>query len=121
MPKPDIYLSVIVPAYNEAGRIEKTLRRFNEYFATQAYTYEILVVSDGSKDGTSEIVDRMIKEIKNMRLIDRKQNSGKGYTVREGMLAAYGRIRLFADADNATDISHFDKMRPFFDKGFDAV
>src|SRR3989344_606569 len=77
MPKPDIYFSVIVPAYNEAGRIEKTLRRFNEYFATQAYTYEILVVSDGSKDGTSEIVDRMIKEIKNMRLIDRKPNEDK--------------------------------------------
>ena len=77
MPKPDIYLSVIVPAYNEAGRIEKTLRRFNEYFAKQTYTYEILVVNDGSKDGTSEIVDKMIGEIRNMRMIDRKQNKGK--------------------------------------------
>ena len=121
MPKPDIYLSVIVPAYNEAGRIEKTLRRFNEYFAVQPYTYEILVVSDGSKDGTPEIVDRMIKEIKNMRLIDRKENKGKGYTVREGMLAAYGKIRLFTDADNATDISHFEKMRPYFDKNYEVV
>ncbi|KKT39892.1 hypothetical protein A2W54_01555 [Candidatus Giovannonibacteria bacterium RIFCSPHIGHO2_02_43_13] len=121
MPKPDIYLSVIVPAYNEAGRIEKTLRRFNEYFAKQTYTYEILVVNDGSKDGTSEIVDKMIGEIRNMRMIDRKQNKGKGYTVREGMLASYGRIRLFTDADNATDISHFEKMRPYFDKNFEVV
>jgi len=46
---------------------------------------------------------------------------GKGYTVREGMLAAYGRIRLFADADNATDISHFEAMRAFFDKGYEVV
>lgn len=121
MPKPDIYLSVIVPAYNESKRIDKTLRRFQEYFSTQAYTYEIVVVNDGSRDGTAEIVNRMTGEIKNLRLIDRKENKGKGYTVRQGMLGAYGKIRLFADADNATDISHFEKMRMFFDKGYELV
>ncbi len=63
----------------------------------------------------------MAQEIKNLRVIDRKENHGKGYTVKEGMLAANGKIRLFADADNATDISHFEKMRPLFDKGFDVV
>ncbi|KKT57158.1 MAG: Glycosyl transferase family protein [Candidatus Giovannonibacteria bacterium GW2011_GWC2_44_9] len=121
MPKPDIYLSVIVPAYNEAEKLPKTLRRFQEYFLAQAYSYEILVVNDGSRDRTPEIINEMTGEIKNLRFIDRKKNMGKGYTVREGMLTAYGRVRLFADADNATDISHFDKMRPLFDKGFDAV
>ncbi|MDP3934889.1 MAG: glycosyltransferase family 2 protein [Candidatus Giovannonibacteria bacterium] len=121
MPKPDIYLSVIIPAYNEAERLPKTLRRFQEYFATQAHSYEILVVSDGSRDGTAEVAEKMAGEIKNLRVIGRKKNMGKGYSVREGMLAAYGRIRLFADADNATDISHFDKMRPFFDGGYDVV
>ncbi|MBI2021202.1 glycosyltransferase family 2 protein [Candidatus Giovannonibacteria bacterium] len=118
---PDIYLSVIVPAYNESARIPKTLRRFHEYLSSQPYSYEILVVNDGSRDGTGEIVERMKGEIKNLRLIDRKENKGKGYTVREGMLNAYGKIRLFADADNATDIAHFDKMRLFFDKGYEVV
>ena len=121
MPKPDIYLSIIVPAYNEAERIPKTLRRFHEYFANQPFNYEILVVNDGSKDRTAEVVGAMASEIKNLRFIDRKKNMGKGYAVREGMLEAYGKIRLFADADNATDISHFEKMRPMFDHGSDVV
>src|SRR3989344_7404293 len=121
MPKPDIYLSVIIPAYNEAERLPKTLRRFQEYFAVQAYSYEILVVNDGSRDDTGVFAKKMMGEIKNLRLIDRGRNMGKGYSVREGMLAAYGKIRLFADADNATDISHFDKMRAFFDSGYDVV
>lgn len=121
MPKLDIYLSVIIPAYNEAERIPKTLRRFQEYFSNQSYSYEILVVNDGAKDGTADVVGSMEEEIKNLKLIDRKKNMGKGFTVREGMLIAYGKIRLFADADNATDISHFEAMRPLFDKGYDVV
>jgi len=121
MPKPDVYLSVIVPAYNEADRLPKTLRRFQEYFSAQPYSYEILVVSDGSRDGTVEAAEKLAGEIKNLRVIGREKNMGKGYTVKEGMLAAYGRIRLFADADNATDISHFEKMRLLFDRGFDAA
>lgn len=121
MPKPDVYLSVIVPAYNEAEKLPKTLRRFQEYFSAEPYNYEIIVVNDGARDNTADVVRNMERDIKNLRFIDRKKNMGKGYAVREGMLAAYGRIRLFADADNATDISHFDKMRPFFDKGYDVV
>ena len=121
MPKLDVYLSVIIPAYNEAERLPKTLRRFQEYFSAQPYSYEILVVSDGSRDGTVEAAEKLAGEIKNLRVIGREKNMGKGYTVKEGMLAAYGRIRLFADADNATDISHFEKMRLLFDRGFDAA
>ena len=121
MPKQDIYLSVIVPAYNEAERLPKTLRRFQEYFSKQSYPYEILAVNDGSKDGTADVVSSMEKEIRNLTLVDRKRNMGKGYSVREGMLKAQGKIRLFADADNATDISHFDRMRQFFDKGYEVV
>ena len=121
MPNNDVYLSVIVPAYNEAERLPKTLRRFQEYLSKQAYPYEIVVVNDGSKDNTADVARSMGKEIKNLRFIDRKKNCGKGYTVMEGMLAAKGKIRLFADADNATDVSHFEKMRPFFDKNYEVV
>src|SRR3989338_5385851 len=104
MPKPDIYLSVIVPAYNEAEKLPKTLKRFQEYLFQQAYSYEIIVVHDGARDNTAAVVRNMERDIKNLRFLDRKKNMGKGYTVREGMRAAYGRIRLFADAENATDI-----------------
>ncbi len=121
MPQLDVYLSVIVPAYNEAERIAKTLLRFNEYLSPQPYNYEILVVNDGSTDKTAEVVEDLKGQIKNIDFFDRKENCGKGFTVREGMLKAHGKIRLFADADNATDISHFEKMRPFFDQGYDIV
>jgi len=121
MTEPDIYLSVIVPAYNEGARLPKTLRRFEEYFSSKPFSYEILIAADGPRDNTIEIAKKMASEIKNLRILDRRKNYGKGYTVREGMLAAKGKIRLFADADNSTDIAHFDMMRPLFDKGYDVV
>ena len=121
MPKDDIYLSVVVPAYNEEHRIAKTLGRLSEYFSSQPYTYEIIVVIDGAKDKTGAVVQGLVPRIKNLRLIDRKENRGKGYSVKEGMLAAQGRICLFTDADNSTDIAYFEKMRPLFDKGYEVV
>jgi glycosyltransferase involved in cell wall biosynthesis len=117
----DIYLSVIIPAYNEAERIMKTLRRFQEYFSGKPFSYEIIVVLDGPRDNTREVLKNIEGTIRNLKVVERRANRGKGYTVREGMLKAEGRVRLFADADNSTDISHFDKMRPLFDKGYDVV
>src|SRR3989344_1196253 len=99
MSQPDIYLSVIVPAYNEEERIQKTLRRFQEYFSTQPYNYEILVINDGSKDRTAEIAEELKMEVKNLQVYDRKTNKGKGFSVREGILKSRGRIRLFDDAE----------------------
>jgi len=121
MQNKDKYLSVVVPAYNEEQRIEKTLLAINDYLIRQPYSWEILVVSDGSRDQTVAKVSSLDAKIKNLRLIAREKNKGKGYTVREGMLASHGRIRLFTDADNSTDISHFEKMRPLFDRGYDVV
>ena len=121
MAEPDIYLSIIIPSYNEAEKLPKTLNRIQEYMENKPFTYEIIVAADGPRDNTIEIAKKMSSEIKNLRVIDRRQNHGKGYTVREGMLAAKGKIRLFMDADNATDVGHFDLMRPLFDKGYDIV
>ncbi len=115
------YLSVIIPAYNEEERITKTLDKISSFLKTQPYSYEILVVCDGSKDKTADVVRDLKLSIPNLNLIDRKKNMGKGYTVKEGILAAKGKVRLFTDADNSTDISYFEKMRPFFDKGYDVV
>ena len=76
---------------------------------------------DGVTDGTLAKAEEFSKGKEGFRIIDRKENRGKGYTVREGMLEARGAVRLFADADNSTDIAHFDKMKPLFDKGEDIV
>ena len=119
--KQDIYLSVIIPAYNESKRIGKTLETITEYLKKQPYSYELVIVNDGSKDNTSEVVNGLKETIPNVNFIDRKENKGKGYTVKEGLQKANGRIRLFTDADNSTDISHFEKMRPLFDQGHDVV
>lgn len=111
------YLSVIIPAYNEEKRIGKTLEAVYHYLTAQDFTWEILIVLDGSKDNTPEVVQRFAEGKKGIRWIDRRENRGKGYTLRQGMLAARGEIRLFTDADNSTDIKHFDLMRPHFQTG----
>lgn len=115
------YLSVIVPAYNEAARIGGTLEKINTTLASTPFSWEIIVVADGPTDQTADVVKQLASKIPNLRLIDRKENRGKGYTVREGMLSATGKIRLFTDADNSTDSSHFMKMRPLFDQGYEVV
>ncbi|MET0644589.1 MAG: dolichyl-phosphate beta-glucosyltransferase [Candidatus Binatia bacterium] len=116
-----VYLSVIIPAYNEAQRLPKTLRRLQEYLAGLSLTYEILVVMDGCSDNTLEVVQGMTRDIRNLQIVDRAVNRGKGHTVKEGMLKASGRVRLFTDADNSTDIAHFEKMIPLFKEGYDLV
>lgn len=115
------YLSVIIPAYNEEKRIETTLDAIHRYLTAQSFTWEMLIVLDGPKDDTLSVVRAFAQDKKNIRWIDRRQNRGKGYSVREGMLATRGQIRLFTDADNSTDITHFDQMKPLFDQGHDIV
>ncbi|MBU3964388.1 glycosyltransferase family 2 protein [Patescibacteria group bacterium] len=114
-------LSVIFPAYNEEKRIPKTVRLTSEYLKKQSYDYEILVVNDGSKDRTAEVVKKLEAEIPNLRLIDNEKNKGKGGVVRQGMLEAKGEYRLFSDSDNSTSIDQVEKMWPFFEQGFAAV
>lgn len=115
------YLSVIIPAYNEEKTIEATLWDIDKYLSAQSFDYEIVVVSDGSKDKTISVVDGLKNQIKNLRFIDNKENHGKGWVVRQAMLDAKGKYRLFMDADNATTINHVDKMKPFFEKNYDVV
>ena len=115
------YLSVIIPAYNEEKRISKTLLAIDQYLAKQSYNYEILVVSDGSKDKTGDVVAGFQKMIRNLKLIDNKENHGKGWVVRQAMLQAKGEFRLFTDADNSTSIDHIEKAWPLLKSGYDIV
>lgn len=116
-----MYLSVIVPAYNEAERIPKTLLAMDAYLSKVNYPYEILVVNDGSCDNTADVVMKMARIVRNLKLIDVKENHGKGSVVRDGMLAAKGDIRLFMDADNSTSVDQIEAMLPFFKEGYGVV
>ena len=115
------YLSIIIPAYNEAERIPKTLLDIDRRLDKAPYSYEILVVNDGSKDNTAEVVRNMAKMVRNLKLIDNEDNKGKGGSVRQGMLLAQGAIRIFTDADNSTSIDQFDQMIPYFKEGYGVV
>jgi len=117
----EVYLSVIIPAYNEERRLPKTLREINEYLKKQPFESEIIVVSDGSRDRTVEVAKNLIPEIKNLRVIEFKENRGKGFGVKEGMLKALGNFCLFTDADNSTSIEEVEKMLSHFRQGYDIV
>ncbi|MBI2592595.1 MAG: glycosyltransferase family 2 protein [Candidatus Colwellbacteria bacterium] len=114
-----LYLSVIIPAYNEAKRLPLTLIDIDKHLARRDFSYEIIVVDNCSIDGTKEVVKRFGAIIPNVRLIE--SECGKGAAIRKGMLEAKGDYRLFTDADNSTSIDHFDLMIPFLKKGFDVV
>jgi len=112
----DVKLSVIIPAYNEEERLPSTLKAIDDYLVKQDYGYEILVVNDGSSDDTAGVVKNLKTEIDNLKLIDNKENHGKGYVVREGLKKAKGNYRLFTDADNSTSIDQVEKMWPHVDE-----
>lgn len=120
-PKQTPFLSVVIPAYDEELRIGKTLISVYDYLIQQSYSWELLIVLDGVEDNTLERVKAFAQGKKEIRWIDRQENRGKGYTVREGMLAAHGQVRLFTDADNSTNIRHFEKMQPLLHSGHDVV
>jgi len=116
-----MHLSVIIPAYNEEKRITKTLEDIDKYLSKQQYDYEIIVASDGSKDKTAELVKNLMPGIKNLKLIDNKENHGKGYVVRQGLMSAKGDFRLFTDADNSTSIDQIEKIWPEVKNGYDII
>lgn len=115
------FLSIIVPAYDEAERIPLTLLDVDKKLSNANFSYEILVVNDGSKDNTVEVVEKMSKTIPHIKVIDNQKNQGKGGVVRDGMLAAKGQYRIFTDADNSTSIDQFEQMLPFFKEGYEVV
>jgi len=107
------YLSVIIPAYNEAKRLPLTLIDIDRHLSKVDFSYEIIVINNNSTDATAEVVERFSHLIKNLKLINCKV-PGKGAAVKKGMLEAKGEIRLFTDADNSTSIDQFSKMIPYF-------
>ncbi|MCY3637534.1 MAG: glycosyltransferase [Chloroflexi bacterium] len=118
MPHP--HLSVIIPAYNEAGRIVATLDAVSQYLQQQAYTAEVITVDDGSDDSTAEVVEHWSAEQEDFRL-ERIEHGGKGAAVRQGMLAASGEYRFMCDADLAMPIDHLADFLQHMESGYDIV
>jgi dolichyl-phosphate beta-glucosyltransferase len=106
-------LSIIIPAYNEEKRLPRALTQIRDYFArvrAAAGEIEIIVVDDGSTDGTVKIVEEWAPQEPFLRLVRNGENHGKGYSVRHGMLEARGRITLFTDADLSSPIEESAKL-----------
>lgn len=114
------YLSIVLPAYNEAKRIGPTLQSIGTWLLRQKFDGEVIVVNNRSSDATVEVVEGFKHQFPFIRLIN-ESRPGKGHAVQAGMLVSQGQIALFMDADNSTPIEHFEKARPYLDQGYDVV
>lgn len=116
-----IFLSVIIPSYNEMANLQKgVLDKIDHFLSKQSYISEVIIVDDGSDDGSTQFVEKFAKDYPIFRII-RNSHTGKAGAVTTGMLSAKGDLRLFTDMDQATPIEEVDKLLPYFKQGFDVV
>jgi dolichyl-phosphate beta-glucosyltransferase len=111
--------SIVIPAYNEGARLGLTLEKVLAYVRAQGWDAEVIVVNDGSRDNTAEIVRVFSAKDPAVRLLENPGNRGKGYSVRHGMLNARGRIVLFSDADLSSPIEEAPKLFQALEQGAD--
>lgn len=117
----NVKLSVIIPAYNESKNLESgVLSGIYNYLKDQSYTWEVLVVDDGSSDDTAAKVREQIKNREGFKLLE-NSHGGKAITVMTGMLSARGEVAVFTDMDQATPIGEIENFFPKFEEGFDIV
>ncbi len=109
-----IYLSVVIPAYNEEPNFKKNaLDEVSIYLAKQSYSYEVIIVDDGSEDQTAKLAEEFANKHANFKVI-KNPHQGKAETVKTGVLASHGEFVLFTDFDQATPISEIEKLLPLF-------
>jgi len=101
-------VSIVVPAFNEAARIGASIEKIDAFIRQSSIPIELLVVDDGSRDNTADVVKKV--QSKALRLVRNSENHGKGYSVRQGVLAASGKYVLFTDADLSAPIEELDKL-----------
>lgn len=111
----NIYLSVVIPSYNEKANLRKgVLDKVEHFLGKQKYGWEVIIVDDGSTDGSIEFTEEFIKDNSNFRLI-KNSHLGKAGAVTSGMISAKGEYALFMDMDQATPIEEINKLLPFVD------
>ena len=110
MSSTDLVLSIVIPAYNEERRLPPTLEKIAAWLGAKRLAAEVLVVDDGSTDGTGLVVANAARRLANIRLLSNGRNFGKGYSVRHGMREARGRVGLFTDADLSAPIEEAEKL-----------
>jgi len=118
---PPLTYSIVLPAYNESERIAATLEKIFAYAERNGWKCEVIVVNDGSNDGTAQIVRQCAAERSNLSLVENPGNRGKGYSVRNGMLHAHGDILLFSDADLSSPITEAEKLLTAIKSGVDVA
>jgi len=116
-----MYISIIIPAYNEEKRIGRTLNSIINYLKKKEYSSEIIVVSDGSIDNTKIIVRTVQDKYQNLVFIEYFPNRGKGFAVKKGMSIAKGKFRLFMDADYSVPIEYLDTFLSLINYNCDIV
>lgn len=115
------FLSIVIPAYNEETNIRLgALDKVSRYLERQKYTWEVIVVNDGSTDGTQKILDEFVRTNSHFKIIH-NPHLGKAGTVATGVLSATGEIVLFTDLDQATPLRESEKILPWFLRGYDVV
>jgi dolichyl-phosphate beta-glucosyltransferase len=114
------FLSVVLPAYNEAVAIRGTLEAMRAFLDRQGYTYQVIVAADGD-DETPSIVEAMSSEWSELQLTSMRGRHGKGHGLRRGMRLATGEIVGFIDADYKTPVDEIVKVLPCFEQGYDVV
>lgn len=113
----DVFLSVVIPSYDEMANLQKgVLDHVNHFLHKKGLPYEVIIVDDGSTDGSIEFVEKYIKDNPKFRLI-KNPHFGKAGAVTTGMLEASGRYRLFTDMDQATPIEEVEKLLPYLQSG----
>ncbi|NCO35407.1 MAG: glycosyltransferase family 2 protein [Armatimonadetes bacterium] len=112
-----VYLSIIIPAFNEENHILGSLQTIHQYMGRRDFTFEVIVVDDGSRDGTQTVVEEFGRSHGGVRLVQNGQNRGKGYSVRHGVRVATGRDILFSDADLSTPVGECERLLPFISSG----
>src|ERR1700728_314856 len=111
--------SIVIPAYNEGARLRATLEKVLAYVRQQGWDAEVIVVNDGSRDNTAEIVREFSEKDSLVRLVENPGNRGKGYSVRNGMLKARGEVVVFSDADLSSPIEEMPKLLDALARGAD--
>jgi dolichyl-phosphate beta-glucosyltransferase len=113
------HYSIVIPAYNEQARIPATLEAVADCIGIRGWSAEVVVVNDGSRDDTAEVVTKFAAKVPGIRLLENPGNRGKGYSVRNGLLHSFGDIVMFTDADLSAPIEEAEGLFDAIQNGAD--